>query len=58
MKVTFPHTITYLLPQKVYGMLKVGILRIHSKNDALLNMKHDSEYVREVCERILRNKYL
>jgi hypothetical protein len=31
-----------------------SLVELKDKNDALLNIKHDEEIVRECCERILR----
>jgi hypothetical protein len=34
------------------------LVSIKTKNDALLNMKHDEEYIRVHCERILKNEQI
>jgi hypothetical protein len=33
-----------------------SLLELKDKNDALLNLKHDDEFVRNCCERILKNE--
>jgi hypothetical protein len=51
---------TYKLKPKIISILTqqygIEIVELKDKNEALLNIKHDCEYVRKCCERILKNE--
>lgn len=39
-----------------YILYNDGILKLNNKNDALLNTRHDDEYVRKICNDIIKEK--